>query len=61
MPYSATPCHETPVLGVMKFTNLVDPSLVIITIYFFWPMFENREKIFKEIMHFNYMIYMITA
>ena len=33
MTYMATPKIGTPALGVMKFTILVDPSLVIITIY----------------------------
>ena len=28
------PFHKTPVPGVIKFTILVDPSFVIITIYF---------------------------
>ena len=31
MTYMATPKHKKPELGVMKFTNLVDHSLVIIT------------------------------
>ena len=29
----ATPLHKNPCPGVMKFINLVDPSLVIITIH----------------------------
>ena len=33
MTYMATPLHKNPCPGVMKFTVLVDPSLVIITIY----------------------------
>ena len=40
----------------MNFTILVDPSLVIITIYL--VCLEVEKKIFKEIMHFHYMTYM---
>ena len=32
MTYMTTPNFRTPALGVIKFTILVDPSLVIITI-----------------------------
>ena len=49
----ATPNIRTPALGVMKFTILVDPSLVIITLY----LCLGVEKIFKKIMHFHYMTY----
>ena len=40
----------------MKFTNLVDPSLVIITTDLCLGVEKN---IFKEIMHFHYMTYMV--
>ena len=33
MTYMAMPKQRTPAQGVMKFTILVDPSMVIITIY----------------------------
>ena len=33
MTYMSTPLHKNPYPGVMKFTIMVDPSLVIITTY----------------------------
>ena len=46
----------------MKFTILVDPSLVIITIYLVCLIyaFEERRRFLKGIMHFHYMTYMAT-
>ena len=43
----------------MTFTILVDPSLVILTIYVVLCMGVEK-KILKEIMHFHYMTYMGT-
>ena len=45
----------------MKFTILVDPSLVIITIYLVCLIYGtpgSRAEDFKEIMHFHLTIYM---
>ena len=49
---------------VIKFTILVDPSLVITTIHYYTlslsdPCLEVDEKIFKEIMHFHYVTDMV--
>ena len=54
--------HKNPCPGVMKFTILVDPSLVNITLYIVCLInnWEQRRKIFKAIMHFHYMTYMAT-
>ena len=45
--------HWTPAPGVMKVTILVDPSLVIITIYLVCLIYALgvEKKILKEIMH----------
>ena len=56
------PSARTPAQGVMKVTILVDPSLVIITIYLVCliNVLEERRKFLKGIMHFHYMTYMAT-
>ena len=59
-----TPQHKNPLpLGVMEFTILEDPSLVIITtclslvsLFCVWVW----RRVYKEITHFNYMSYMAT-
>ena len=57
----ATPNIRTPALGVMKFTILVDPFLVIITTYLVYLIYDlclgREKKIFKEIMQLHYDIY----
>ena len=46
--------HMKPCPGVMTFTNLVDPSVVIITIYLvFSDPCPKVEKIFREIYQFT--------
>ena len=54
-----TPNIRIHSLGVMKFRILIDPSLVIITFLLnLCHLYLGVEKkIFKEIMHFHYMIY----
>ena len=56
----ATPNIRTPDLGVKKFTILVDPSFVIITLLSLSDLCLGVEKIFKDIKHFHYMTYMAT-
>ena len=57
----ATPWQRAPAPGVIKFTILVDLSLVIITIYLLSVLCLGEEKkTFKEIMHFHYVTYMAT-
>ena len=51
----ATPNIRTPDLGVKKFTILVDPSFVIITLLSLSDLCLGVEKIFKDIKHFHYM------
>ena len=48
----------TPTLGVMKFTILVDTSLVIITLYMYLMclIYTQQPRIYdKDIKHFHYM------
>ena len=56
MIYIPTPSIRTPILGVMIFIILVDPSLVIIIIYLIClnhiPVYTRR----GEILHFHYMV-----
>ena len=53
-PYMATPKHKNPVPGVMKFTILVDPSLVIITIYFcLINAWKKRRRFLKNCSNFT--------
>ena len=62
MTYIARLQHNirTPSPGVMKFTILVDPSLVIITLHLvcLFYAWEKRRRIKKKKMHFHYMTYM---
>ena len=61
--YGHAPAQEHLPRGVMKFTILVDPSLVIIIYYMFGLSdlcMEVEKKICKEIMHFHYITYMTT-
>ena len=51
----ATPYHKKPCPLVMKVTLLLDPSLVIITIYIVCLIYAWG---LKEIMYFHYMTYM---
>ena len=56
MTYMATPQQKNPCPRVMKFTISVDPSLVIITIYFVCLIYawkDVKKKILKGIMHFH--------
>ena len=52
--------YNYPCYGVMKFTILVDPSMVTITIQVVCLKLclGVEQKIFIEIIHFHYMIYM---
>ena len=52
MTYMTKPEHKNPGPGVTNFRILVDPSLVIITIYLVCLIYK---KIFKEIMYFYYV------
>ena len=57
------PQHKIPAPGGTKFIILVDRSLVIITIYLVYNSLIyswEKKKIFKEIIHFYYMPYMVT-
>ena len=62
-----TYCHALaiPAQGVIKFTILVDPSLVIITIYMYLLCLnhapEERRKLFKEIHQFYTFYPKITS
>ena len=61
--YGHAPAQEHLPRGVMKFTILVDPSLVIIIYYIFGLSdlcMEVEKQICKEIMHFHYITYMAT-
>ena len=56
MTYMTTPQHiKTPAPGVMKFTILVDPSLVIITKYLVCLInaWEQRRRLFKKYINFT--------
>ena len=56
------PRARTPAQGVIKFTILVDPSLVISTLYLVCLIFawEKRRRFLKEIMHIHSMTYIAT-
>ena len=55
------PSSRTTAPGVMIFTILVDPSMVIITILFSsFDLCLDVEKKLTKIMHFHYMRYMAT-
>ena len=59
-----TYCHalvKTSAPGVIIFTILVDPSLVIISVYFVCSIYLREERtILKEILHFQYITYKDT-
>ena len=55
MTYMAIPSARTPAPEVMKFTILVDPSLVIITKNI--VCLGVKKKILKGIMYFPYLTY----
>ena len=59
-----TPLHKNPCPGIMKFTPLVDPSLVIITIHlvFVWTMLRRREDdLFKKYINFTLSTLKMTS
>ena len=53
--------HKTAALDGMKFTILVDPSLVITTLYLVCLIYAwEQSRRFLEILHFHYLTYMAT-